>query len=237
MKKINLKGPIVTNSQKRIYDWLGMEACCPDDLINELPENNEEIELMVNSPGGIVDAGSEIYTALKEYKGHITAKIVGIAASAMSVAVMGADKTLISPTARMMIHNARRGAEGDYRGMDAAGNSLRTADIGIKNAYKSKTSLSEEKLTELMDKETYMDAKTAVEMGFADEVMFQEENQSEELVASIGTNLLSESTIDKVRNILVAEIPASSEGNHSKVAEIKQMKNELLKEEIMNSLN
>ncbi|QQP71205.1 Clp protease ClpP [Carnobacterium sp. CS13] len=235
MIKINLKGPIVNDSQKRIYDWMGMDAVCPKDISDNLPDNGEEIELTVNSPGGIVDAGSEIYTALREYTGQITAKVVGMAASAASVVIMAADTVKISPTARIMIHNGWRYAEGDHRDMESAKEALTTADKGIRSAYISKTKLSELELTELMNKETYMDAQKALDLGFADEIMFQEDAIT--LAASVENGLLSETAINKVRNIMAKEsdeppfiAPAVN------LEEIAQMKNELLKEEILNSL-
>ncbi|MFC5975950.1 head maturation protease, ClpP-related [Carnobacterium antarcticum] len=235
MIKINLKGPIVNDSQKRIYDWMGMDAVCPKDISDNLPDNGEEIELTVNSPGGIVDAGSEIYTALREYTGQITAKVVGMAASAASVVIMAADTVKISPTARIMIHNGWRYAEGDHRDMESAKEALTTADKGIRSAYISKTKLSESEITELMNKETYMDAQKALDLGFADEIMFQEDAIA--LAASVENGLLSETAINKVRTIMAKEsdeppfiAPAVN------LEEIAQMKNELLKEEILNSL-
>ena len=231
MKKINLKGPIVNDSQKRFYDWMEMAAVCPKDISDELPDDGEEIELTVNSPGGIVNAGSEIYTALKEYSGDVTVKVVGMAASAASVVIMAADKIKISPTARIMIHNGSVYAEGDHRDMESAKEALTTADKGIRSAYMSKTKLSEEELTDLMNKETYMDAQKAVELGFADEIMFQEEII--EISASVENGLLSEVTINKVMNIMAKEKAPVPKDNSK---EIDQMKNELLKEEILNSL-
>ena len=237
--KINLKGPIVSDSQKRIYDWMGMEAVCPKDITDKLPENGDEIELTVNSPGGVVDAGSEIYTALREYTGIVTAKVVGMAASAASVVIMSADTVKRSPTDRMMIHNGWRYAEGDYSDMESANEALTTADKGIRNAYLSKTSLTEAELTELMNKETYMDAQKAIDLGFADEIMFQDDAIT--LMASSGNGLLSEIAINKVRNIIAKEEISDESKNQNINKEkdleaIDQMKNELLLEEIQNSL-
>ncbi|WP_375179915.1 Clp protease ClpP [Enterococcus rotai] len=236
MVKINLKGPIVSNSSKSVYDWLGWEACCPKDVTDHLPDTGEDVELIVNSPGGIVDCGSEMYTALMEYEGNVTAKIVGMAASAMSVAVMGATKRVISPTGRMMVHNASRRAEGDHRAMASAGNSLSSADIGIRNAYKSRTGLSDEELTDLMNKETYLDAESAVSLGFADEVMFKNENEVVEAIASIEPGMLPDETINKIITIIAKEKPDDNQTPTDNSLAIKQMKNELLREEILNSL-
>ena len=87
MKKINIKGPIIPSNHQWIYDWLGMEATSPKKVSDQLAAaNNEEIEVEINSGGGSVFDASEIFTALKDYPGHSTGKIVGIAGSAASVA-------------------------------------------------------------------------------------------------------------------------------------------------------
>lgn len=106
--KINVKGTIISNDDKMIYDWFEMDSTCPRDIEESLnkAKKNEEIEVIINSGGGSVFAGSEIYSLLKEYRGKITGKIVGLAASATSVIAMGCDILKISPTAQLMIHRA-----------------------------------------------------------------------------------------------------------------------------------
>ena len=103
MKTIQIKGTIISNDERWIYDWFEWEATAPKDVI--LPETGEPIEVHINSGGGDVYAGSEIYTALRSYQGDVTVKIVGIAASAASVIAMAGDTVEISPTAQIMIHN------------------------------------------------------------------------------------------------------------------------------------
>src|SRR5690606_9335634 len=95
----------------------------------------------INSPGGDVYAGSEIYTAIKGYKGNTVAKIVGIAASVASVIAMGAKKIMIAPTAQIMIHNVSSRAWGDYRAMEHEAEVLKNFNISIANAYKLKTGM------------------------------------------------------------------------------------------------
>ncbi|HDU0270238.1 TPA: ATP-dependent Clp protease proteolytic subunit, partial [Listeria monocytogenes] len=84
--KLEIKGTIISNNQKWIYDMLDMESTSPRDIV--LPENNESIDVIINSGGGDVYAGSEIYTTLKGYNGTVNVKVVGIAASAASVIAM-----------------------------------------------------------------------------------------------------------------------------------------------------
>lgn len=97
MKKINVKGPIISNDDKWIYDMLEMDSTAPKDVIDALPDDDSDIEVDINSGGGLVTAGSEIYTALMNYSGKVTVNIMGMAASAASVIAMAGNPTRISP--------------------------------------------------------------------------------------------------------------------------------------------
>lgn len=176
-KKINIKGDIVSTTDKWIYDWLEIEATSPQDVIKVLNQaNGEDIEIDINSGGGDIFAGSEIYTAIRNYKGNVIINIVGLAASAASVISMAA-KSRISPTGLFMIHNVSNRASGDYKDMEHNAEILKTANKSIANSYKSKTGLSDEELLKLMDKETWMSAEEAVKNKFVDEVMFESLSQ------------------------------------------------------------
>lgn len=174
MKIINLKGEIVSDDRAEIYRQLGYTCTSPKDFA-DLSSDGEDIEVVINSQGGSVIDASEIFTALKDYKGQVTAKIVGFAGSCASWIAMAADKVKISPMGFIMIHNASSVAIGDNREMDSAGNMLKTVDEAIRNAYKEKTGLSDEELKDLMDNETWFNSSKALEKNFADEIMFEEE--------------------------------------------------------------
>lgn len=200
-KKINIKGPIVGNSEAWIYEWFGIEATSPNSVSKVIDEaNGEDLEVEINSGGGSVFAGSEIYTILKDYKGHVTVKIVGLAASAASVIAMAGNKVMMSPTAQMMIHNVSTYTSGDYRDMEHSAEVLKSANNTIANAYRLKTGKTQEELLKLMDNETWMTAQKAKELGFIDEIMFDEEQQ---LIANHGySGLLPPEVINKIRNTL-----------------------------------
>lgn len=219
-KRINLKGPLIANNSQEVYDYYGMEATSAKSIINQLPEDSSDIILEVNSNGGLVTVGSEVYTALRNYKGKITAEITGMAASAASVAVMGADKVVMSPTAQMMVHKALFNLVcGNSDDLDKASNALKSSDKAIVNAYVAKTGLSEDEIMNLMRNETFMSAQDAVEKGFADEVM------SFEAVASIDNQMLPQAVIDDYY------------ANRSKrKQEISNMLLEIEKEEILQGL-
>lgn len=174
MKIINLKGEIVSDDLADMYRQWGYTCTSPKDFA-DLSSDDEDIEVVINSRGGSVTDASEIFTALKDYKGQVTAKIVGFAGSCASWIAMAADKVKISPMGFIMIHNASSVAMGDNREMDSAGNMLKTVDEAIRNAYKEKTGLSDEELKDLMDNETWFNSSKALEKNFADEIMFEEE--------------------------------------------------------------
>ena len=171
-KRIDVKGQIIESGNEWVYDWLGLESTSPKKIIKALQEaGGEDVEIYINSPGGSVFAGSEIYTELRNYSGRKVIKITGIAASAASV-IAQAGECEISPTGMFMIHNVKTSASGDYRDMTNTGDALRAANQSIMNAYIDKTGMDTASLQDLMDRETYLSAQQAVEHGFVDRIMF-----------------------------------------------------------------
>ncbi len=222
-KRIKLKGPLIPNNSQEAYDYWGLEAVSAKSITDALPEDGSDIILEVNSNGGLVTVGSEIYTALKSYQGHVTAEVTGMAASAASVAIMGADKVVISPTAQIMIHKALLNwVSGNSDDLEKAANALKASDQAIINAYKAKTGLDEEALINLMKNETYMSADDAVSNGFADEIMVFD---TVEAVASLGNGMLPQAVID--------DFYATRSKRKS---EIQNMLREIEKEEILQGL-
>ena len=120
-------------------------------------------------------AAAQIYNMLTQYKGNVTVKIDGIAASAASVIAMAGNTVLMSPVSMMMIHNPATVAFGDHAEMQKAIDMLAEVKESIINAYVIKTGLTRAKLSHLMDAETWMDANKAVELGFADDIITRAE--------------------------------------------------------------
>lgn len=198
-KRIDVKGNIINSSNGWVYDWLGIENTTPKKVNALLAEaNGEDVDVYINSPGGDVFAGSEIYTSLREYAGKVRIKIVGIAASAASV-VAQAGESEISPTGMFMIHNVKTDTYGDYNDMFHAGDTLLSANQAIINAYLEKTGMESDQLQELMDRETYMSAQQAVELGFVDKVMFSD---SAPTLVNAASGMIPEKTIKKLRNLI-----------------------------------
>lgn len=125
-------------------------------------------------------AAAQIYNMLMDYKGNVTVKIDGIAASAASVIAMAGNKVLMSPVSMLMIHNPMTVAMGDSAEMHKAIDMLSEVKESIMNAYEIKTGMSRAKISHLMDAETWMNANKAVELGFADGILAREEPMEEQ---------------------------------------------------------
>ena len=151
--------------------WWGDEVT-PQMFRSELHAAEGDIDLWINSPGGDCYAAAQIYNMLMEYKGNVTVKIDGIAASAASVVAMAGSTVEISPLGMLMIHNPMTVSIGDTHEMERTIMFLAEIKESIINAYELKTGLSRAKISRLMDAETWMNAKKAVELGFADSVLY-----------------------------------------------------------------
>jgi len=171
-RTLHLDGVIAEES------WFGDEVT-PKQFKSELNNDGGNITVWINSPGGDVFAASQIYNMLMDYKGDVTVKIDGIAASAASVIAMAGGEVYMSPVSMMMIHNPMTIAFGDTAEMKKAIQMLSEVKESIINAYELKTGLSRTKLSHMMDDESWFNSKKAVELGFADEIMFQEESEQD----------------------------------------------------------
>lgn len=199
MKMIKINGPVISNSDKWIYDLFEKDATCPNDVLNNLPEDNSDIEVSINSYGGLVDSGNEIYTALMSYQGNVTVNVV-MAGSAASIIAMAGKPTKISPVGQIMIHNVDMGAGGDYHAMDKASEILQKANQSLSKAYQLKTGLGQDDILEKMDQETWLTADEAKELGFVDEIMF-EETERPRMVASGLDDMLPEKLINSISKL------------------------------------
>ena len=170
---LRLEGPIDDES------FWGDEVT-PKAFREELNADAGDITVWINSPGGNVFAAAEIYTMLRDYPGAVTVKIDAIAASAASVIAMAGNKVLMSPVAMLMIHDPSTIAMGNTKDMEKAIATLNEVKESIINAYAAKSGLSHNRISKLMENETWMNAKKAVELGFADEILFEAVEPDEE---------------------------------------------------------
>ena len=164
-----------------LYGTIAEESWYDDDITpamfkEELFAGHGPITIWISSPGGDCIAASQIYSMLMDYKGDVTVKIDGIAASAASVIAMAGTKVLMAPTAVMMVHNPATMAFGDHVEMEKAIEMLSEIKESIINAYEIKTGLPRKQLAKMMDNTTWMNANKAVEFGFADDILTDEKH-------------------------------------------------------------
>ena len=197
-----MNGEVIPSDYADVYDYLGYENINPKAIKQALNEaNGSDLELEINSPGGYVDAGSEIYTALKEYQGQVIAKITGQACSAASWIALAADRVEMSPTAQMMIHRASTISIGNSDDLASDLNALNSLDKSFVDLYSQRTGLDAQEVYRLMCNTTWMNAKEAVDKGFADEIMFQNDKKPA-LVNADGSLSVKPDTINKIKNLL-----------------------------------
>ena len=175
---------LVLNGQISDETWFGDEVT-PGLFRDELQSCEGDITVWINSPGGDVFAAAQIYNMLMEYPGNVDVRIDGIAASAASVIAMAGNKVSMSPVAMMMIHNPMTVAMGDKKVMQQAIDMLDEIKESIINAYELKTGQTRTKIAHMMDAETWFNAKKAVELGFADDILYAGDSNKKEVPEAV----------------------------------------------------
>ena len=203
MPKLSIRGPIISSSQQWIYDYFEIEATSPlnvNKILNSVI-GNEDLEVEINSCGGDISAGSEIYTSIRGYnKGNVKINIVGSAYSAGSVIAM-AGECYMSPTAMMMCHKVSGGACGNSDDMDKISDTLKIADQTIANAYIAKSGMSMKDALKMMADETWLTAQQAKERGLIDGIMFEEiQATSTSPFLNSFTGMIPDGVIEKMQN-------------------------------------
>jgi ATP-dependent Clp protease protease subunit len=193
-----------------LYGTIAEESWFDDDVTpqmfrDELFAGDGPVTIWINSPGGDCIAASQIYSMLMDYRGDVTVKIDGIAASAASVIAMAGTKVLMAPTALMMIHNPATAAFGDHVDMQKAIEMLDEVKESILNAYEIKTNMSRTKLSHLMDETTWMNAKKAIEMGFADAILTDEKRSVDTEAYAFSSRAVEKALINRISAKAVPE--------------------------------
>ncbi len=191
--------------------WWGDEVT-PKAFKDELTADSGDITLWINSPGGDCFAAAQIYNMLMDYPGNVTVKIDGLAASAASVIAMAGTKVCMSPVGILMIHNPATMAYGDKAEMEKAIGMLSEIKESIVNAYEIKSGLPRTKIAHMMDNETWLNARKAVELGFADEILFDKDEEELEPSAMLYTPVtVTNSLAEKIKpKKETAKVPAAS---------------------------
>ena len=203
---LDIEGPIAEES------WFGDE-CSSKEFVKALKDVGN-VTVHINSPGGDVMAGAEIYSALREHslngRGRVTVIVTALAASAASVVAMAGDEILISPVAYMMIHNPWSMAVGDAKEMRKTAKTLDEITEGLITAYQQRSGKSRDQLKRMLENETWMSAQTCVDEGFADGVYGGEIRAA----ACAGAGMMTKATPESIR-----ELCARWDRAHAKAAE------------------
>jgi ATP-dependent Clp protease protease subunit len=190
-RTLHIRGVIAEES------WLGNEVT-PKIFEEELLSGTGDITVWIHSPGGETFAAARIYNLLMEYTGKVIVKIDGLAASAASVIAMAGGRVLMSPVSMLMIHNPCVLAFGDSEEMLRAKAMLDEVKESIINAYALKSGLSRAKISRIMDEETWLSAHKAVELGFADEIMFAERAKDAALPENAGFSFSRQAAVNSL---------------------------------------
>ena len=170
---LDIEGPIAEES------WFGDE-CSSKEFVKALKDVGN-VTVHINSPGGDVMAGAEIYSALREHslngRGRVTVIVTALAASAASVVAMAGDEILMSPVAYMMIHNPWTVAAGNAQELRKQADVLDVISEGLINAYERRTGKSRDEIAAMLSTDTYMSAQTCIDEGFADGMMWETPQQ------------------------------------------------------------
>ena len=199
--RLDIRGTIIQDDEQWIYDWFGEPATSPGVVLRAIDKaKGEDLDIYLSSPGGDVFAGSEIYSALRTYKGAVRIHVTGMACSAASV-IMCSGWCEIAPTAQVMVHNASMWSGGDYHDMDKASEILQKVNESVAAAYVEKTGMSLEDALALMDRETWMTAADALELGLVDAIEQSEQQKDEKPLrfAAASGGLLPRSVIEKMQ--------------------------------------
>lgn len=206
--ELRIEGDIIDDDDAWIYEWFGIKAVSPNAFKTELAQHNgKPITVWIDSYGGSVFAAAGIYNALMEHKGSVTVKIDGKAMSAASVIAMAGEKVLMSPVAMMMIHNPLTEIYGYASDLRKTADVLDEVKEAIMNAYQIKTGRSRNKLSAMMDDESYMSAKTAIKEGFADEMLYKDSQVPEVIDMAFNRHAILYSTNEAVKKMVALQKP------------------------------
>lgn len=223
MPRIDIRGVMIPNDYKWFYDWFEEDSTCPRDIQKVLDAmvDGDDLDVYINSPGGVIDVGSEIYALLRDagQRCNLKIRVMGEACSAASVAAM-AGYCEMAPTALMMVHCVSTSrVSGNHSVMEHTAEMLRTADQAMCSAYTAKTGMTEQEALDMMEHETWLTAQQAKDRGLIDAIMFEEQEEETPLVAGPMFKLPSKEQMAQVRKLMGENNPGDNalEEQRSKV--------------------
>lgn len=191
---LNLSGELISDEWAELYRYYDYNAgfFCPADVRNAIAQlqPGEELELQINSVGGLVDGGSEIYSLLEACQNPTKAVIQSLAASAASYMIQACDRIEIHLPAQMMIHLAQSGASGNKHTFQRAAQMLDACDRSILSVYSKRCGdkATSEQLETLMENETYLTSTDALSIGLVDAIVGQADNDEPEILVASSMN-------------------------------------------------
>lgn len=198
---------------------------------DSLDNVKEDIVIRLNSGGGDVFEGIEIYNYLKSLSNHITIEVTALAASAASLVAMAGDKIIIRTGANMMVHEASTMAFGNKSDIQKTLNALTAIDTSIVDIYQDRTGLDRDEIVNLITNETWLTADEAINKGFADE---KSSRKSVEKQKEGVSNLKDSKYIarlkeqQKIINAMIDEAeeetpyePSSDDSNEQRIADLE----------------
>lgn len=187
--RVSLNGYVVPTDDQWLYDWFKVGAFSPGTIRRALADNpdGEDLELEINSPGGSVFAGFEMYSLLREAKCGTVAIVQSLAGSAASTVMAGCKEVRMSPVAQVMVHLPSSQVEGNQNDMRHEAKVLEQITQSILNGYEEKCAgkATRDRLDHLMRAESWLTAQEAVDLGLADSILGQEEGYNSSYVETI----------------------------------------------------
>lgn len=174
-----------------------------------------DVVVNINSPGGDVFEGLAIYNLLREYKGHVTVRVLGVAASAASFIAMAADEIQIARAGFFMIHNAWTGLWGNRNDLRETADFLEQIDDTIADIYHVRSGLSMDELKANMDKERWINGRDAIDSGFADAFL------PSDVVVEDTKNFTKEKVAAHKADILLAKAGMSRSSRRELIQDLK----------------
>ena len=174
---------LVLNGTITDEDWFE-DSVTPVRFREELANCDGDISVWINSPGGGVLAAAQIYNMLMEYPGNVRVRIDGLAASAATIVAMAGNTVEISPVGCMYVHNPEAMSIGNVSDHKLTIEMLDEIKECIINSYEIKTGRSRKELSDLMDKTQWMCAQKAVRLGFADRIMYWDDEPGSDVVSN-----------------------------------------------------
>lgn len=179
-------------------DWFG-EGVTAKRVAGALRSiGKKEVVVTINSPGGDYFEGLAIYNLLRDHPAKVTVKVVGLAASAASVIAMAGDEVQIARAGFLMIHNAWVIAVGDRNDLRGVADWLEPFDETAVDIYAARTGIDPKDLAKMLDRETWIGGKEAVDKGFADALLAVDEIENEPSNSLEGRPIVAAHKIDSL---------------------------------------